>query len=116
MSGETHVTVSMATGQTPRVNVSIYPDDAARLEAKVLPSGTPLLKIEHGDAQVTMWPYEPAEITDNDIATARDRAAMIYQHATRDADRKIADALDARVKAERPNKDDDGAAGALIPA
>ncbi|MCW2858889.1 MAG: site-specific integrase, partial [Actinoallomurus sp.] len=47
-----------------------------------------------------------------------DRAAMIYQHATRDADRKIADALDARVKAERPNKDDDGdgAAGALIPA
>ncbi|WP_327088461.1 tyrosine-type recombinase/integrase [Nonomuraea sp. NBC_01738] len=30
-----------------------------------------------------------------------DRAALIYQHATRDADQKIADALSARVKAER---------------
>ncbi|WP_157254031.1 tyrosine-type recombinase/integrase [Nonomuraea typhae] len=30
-----------------------------------------------------------------------DRAALIYQHATQDADRKIADALSARVKAER---------------
>ncbi|MBP2706208.1 tyrosine-type recombinase/integrase [Microbispora sp. RL4-1S] len=30
-----------------------------------------------------------------------DRAALIYQHATRDADQKIADALSARVEAER---------------
>ncbi|MEU4720712.1 tyrosine-type recombinase/integrase [Nonomuraea dietziae] len=30
-----------------------------------------------------------------------DRAALIYQHATRDADQKIADALSTRVKAER---------------
>jgi integrase len=46
-----------------------------------------------------------------------DRAALIYQHATRDADRKIADALDARIKAERPDDDrDDGEAGALVPA
>lgn len=46
-----------------------------------------------------------------------DRAALIYQHATRDADRKIADALDARVKSERPDQrdDEDGAAGALVP-
>jgi integrase len=42
-----------------------------------------------------------------------DRAALIYQHATRGADRKIADALDARIKAERP--DDDDAVGALVP-
>ncbi|MEO3875707.1 tyrosine-type recombinase/integrase [Nonomuraea sp. B12E4] len=51
-----------------------------------------------------------------------DRAALIYQHATRDADQKIADALSARVKAEqkkakKPKKgDDDGSAGALVPA
>lgn len=46
-----------------------------------------------------------------------DRAALIYQHATRDADRKIADALDARVRAEGPDSDDDdGTAGALVPA
>jgi hypothetical protein len=45
-----------------------------------------------------------------------DRAALIYQHATRDADRKIADALDARIKAERPADDDDGTASALVPA
>jgi integrase len=45
-----------------------------------------------------------------------DRAALIYQHATRDADRKIADALDARVRAERPDSDDDGdPARALFP-
>ncbi|MEU8252049.1 site-specific integrase [Nonomuraea sp. NPDC048916] len=40
-----------------------------------------------------------------------DRAALIYQHATRDADHRIADALSARVKAEqtkREKRDDDG--------
>lgn len=30
-----------------------------------------------------------------------DRATLIYQHATRDADQKIADALSTRVKAAR---------------
>jgi integrase len=44
-----------------------------------------------------------------------DRAALIYQHATRDADRKIADALDARIKSERPDGGEDGAAGVLVP-
>ncbi|MEV6979931.1 hypothetical protein AB0M95_01510 [Sphaerisporangium sp. NPDC051017] len=45
-----------------------------------------------------------------------DRAALIYQHATRDADQRIADALSARVEAERKRDDDDGMAGALAPA
>ncbi|MDP4504030.1 tyrosine-type recombinase/integrase [Nonomuraea turcica] len=52
-----------------------------------------------------------------------DWAALIYQHATRDADQKIADALSARVEAERkkakkkPKRgDDDGTAGVLVPA
>ncbi|MEU0521023.1 tyrosine-type recombinase/integrase [Streptosporangium sp. NPDC006007] len=43
-----------------------------------------------------------------------DRAALIYQHATRDADQRIADALSARVEAERrkePGEGDDGGAG-----
>jgi integrase len=43
-----------------------------------------------------------------------DRAALIYHHASQGADRKIADALDARVRAER--QDDDGTAGALVSA
>jgi hypothetical protein len=43
------------------------------------------------------------------------RAAVSYQHASRSADQRIADALDARVKAERPDDDDD-ALGALVPA
>ncbi|SDM17774.1 tyrosine-type recombinase/integrase [Nonomuraea jiangxiensis] len=54
---------------------------------------------------------------------ASDRAALIYQHATRDADRKITEALSARVKAEQKKvkktprkKDDDGSAGVLVPA
>ncbi|MFD8556793.1 tyrosine-type recombinase/integrase [Streptosporangium canum] len=38
-----------------------------------------------------------------------DRAALIYQHATRDADQKIADALSARVEAEQ-GKNDGGTA------
>jgi integrase len=44
-----------------------------------------------------------------------DRAALIYQHATRGADQKIADALDAQVSEER-GEDDDGTAGMLVPA
>ena len=35
-----------------------------------------------------------------------DRAALIYHHASQGADRKIADALDARVGTERPDDDD----------
>jgi hypothetical protein len=50
-------------------------------------------------------------------ATTVPRATLIYQHATRDADRRIADALDARVRAERPDgDDDDGAAGVRVSA
>lgn len=53
-----------------------------------------------------------------------DRAALIYQHATRDADQRIADALSARVQAEqrkakntkkRKKDHDDGDAGASVP-
>ncbi|GAA1018668.1 putative prophage phiRv2 integrase [Acrocarpospora pleiomorpha] len=46
-----------------------------------------------------------------------DRAALIYQHATKEADQKIADALSARVEADRKDQDDDddGLAGALVP-
>jgi integrase len=33
-----------------------------------------------------------------------DRAALIYQHATRDADGKITDALSVRVEAEKKGK------------
>ena len=43
-----------------------------------------------------------------------DRAALIYHHASQGADRKIADALDAQVRAERPD-DDDGAARVPVP-
>ena len=71
MSGETNVSVDLATGQDPRVNVSLYPDSAARFEAKVLSSGVPLLKIEHGSAEVRLWPRVPTQITDNDVAVAR---------------------------------------------
>ncbi|NBE98566.1 site-specific integrase [Nonomuraea sp. KC401] len=37
-----------------------------------------------------------------------DRAALIYQHATKDADQRIADALSARVEAERTDRRPDG--------
>ncbi|WP_328708730.1 site-specific integrase [Microbispora hainanensis] len=43
-----------------------------------------------------------------------DRAALIYQHATRDADQRIADALSARVEADRKaanGKKESGAEG-----
>ena len=42
---------------------------------------------------------------------------MIYQHEVRGADRAITDAIDTQVQAEhRQDDDDDGAAGALVPA
>ncbi|GAA0273278.1 tyrosine-type recombinase/integrase [Cryptosporangium japonicum] len=54
-------------------------------------------------------------------------AAIVYQHASAEADRKIADAINAELKAaekkkrkarkkKRPNDPDEGAAGALVPA
>jgi integrase len=45
-----------------------------------------------------------------------ERAAMIYQHQARGADRMITDNIDAHVEAERGKPDDDdGAAGVLVP-
>jgi integrase len=49
-----------------------------------------------------------------------ERAAMIYQHRARGADRAITNAIDAHIVTERDSDDDDGdgdgAAGALVPA
>jgi integrase len=47
-----------------------------------------------------------------------ERAAMIYQHEARGADRAITDAIDTPVQAERADKDEDGdgLSGALVPA
>src|ERR1700733_11329730 len=44
-----------------------------------------------------------------------ERAAMIYQHEARGADKAITDAIDTHVQAERDD-DEDGPTGALAPA
>jgi integrase len=45
-----------------------------------------------------------------------ERAAMIYQHEARGADRAITDAIDTHVQAERDHDEgDDGTAGTLAP-
>ena len=43
------------------------------------------------------------------------RAAMIYQHEARDADKTITSAIDVHIVPERGTDDDDGSAGALVP-
>lgn len=46
-----------------------------------------------------------------------DRAAIIYQHVARGADKAITDAIDTHVQAEkRGNDGEDGTAGLLVPA
>jgi hypothetical protein len=47
-----------------------------------------------------------------------ERAAMIYQHKARGADKAITNAIDAHVREgqHQADEDDDGAAGTLIPA
>jgi hypothetical protein len=47
-----------------------------------------------------------------------ERAAMIYQHQARGADKTITDAIDAHVDDEKRRDDggDDGTAGVLVPA
>jgi integrase len=45
-----------------------------------------------------------------------ERAAMIYQHEARGADKAITDAIDKHVDDEHRQDDDDGPAGALVPA
>jgi hypothetical protein len=47
-----------------------------------------------------------------------ERAALIYQHQARGADKIITSNIDAHVEAERKRKeddDDDGTAGVLVP-
>ncbi|MDX3103859.1 hypothetical protein ACIBO5_22040 [Nonomuraea angiospora] len=43
-------------------------------------------------------------LTNTPAVLHSDRAALIYQHATKDADQRIADALSARVEAERKDR------------
>lgn len=49
-----------------------------------------------------------------------ERAALIYQHEARGADKRITDAIDAHLRAGRPEDGDDddegGSAGVLVPA
>ena len=46
-----------------------------------------------------------------------ERAALIYQHEARGADKRITGAIDAHVQAEQgKGDDDDGSAGVLVPA
>ena len=47
-----------------------------------------------------------------------ERAAMIYQHESRGADKTITDAIDRHVQTQHEDGDDDdgGAAGVLVPA
>ena len=45
-----------------------------------------------------------------------ERAALIYQHEARGADKRITDAIDVHVQVERAKTDDEGAAGPLAPA
>jgi integrase len=47
-----------------------------------------------------------------------ERAAMIYQHEARGADKAITDAIDTHVQAEQADRgdDEDGPTGALVPA
>jgi hypothetical protein len=42
-------------------------------------------------------------------------AALIYQHEARGADKRITDATDSHVQAERGRDDEDGTAGTLVP-
>ena len=44
-----------------------------------------------------------------------ERAALIYQHEARGADKRITDAIDTHVQVEQANDDDDGAPGGLLP-
>ena len=44
-----------------------------------------------------------------------ERAAMIYQHEARGADKSITSAIDAHIVTEQ-GRDEDGSAGALVPA
>jgi hypothetical protein len=47
-----------------------------------------------------------------------ERAALIYQHEARGADKRITEAIDFHLQAEygQGDDDDDGPAGALVPA
>ena len=45
-----------------------------------------------------------------------ERAALIYQHKARGADKAVTDAIDAHIRDLQGDEDDGGVAGALVPA
>jgi hypothetical protein len=96
------------------------------VQSKDKASGLPLWVVEVIDADLrgNVLPGRPARRHRStrrrqdapDLPRRKVAAQTIYQHEARGADQRITDAIDSHVQAERGKDDDDGAAGALVPA
>ncbi|GII89484.1 hypothetical protein Ssi03_74740 [Sphaerisporangium siamense] len=72
MSGYSYTTISMHPGQSPRVGVSIYPDQHASVH--YYPAGNDphaFIGIDHCDAHVTIGTTQDTVITDAHVTFAR---------------------------------------------
>lgn len=73
-SKETYVSIAFATGDPVAVAVTLFPDEHARFTLST--SGDrPVLTIKHGPTLIRILPDLTEQITDVDVATARQLAA-----------------------------------------
>jgi integrase len=91
--------------------MSGWPDAARTIGLE----GLPFHDLRHTGNQFAA--YSGAALKDLMVRMGHDseRAALIYQHEARGADKRITDAIDLHVQAERFNDDDGEAAGVLPP-
>jgi len=79
-AGHTYTTITSGPGKPARIDVLVYPDEAARIRVCGLDDGTPQLWISYGDVDVTFLPTL-GPVTATDARIARDLAAKAAAYA-----------------------------------
>ncbi|MDH2429284.1 hypothetical protein [Sphaerisporangium sp. TRM90804] len=96
--GYSYTTISMRPGRSPVVDVSVYPDEHARVQYYPATDG-PLafLSVDHGDAKVNIGTTKHTTVTDAHVRFARDlfeAAARFLADCERLRDEHVGDSGD----------------------
>ncbi|MFI7440796.1 hypothetical protein [Nonomuraea indica] len=71
MTGYSYTTISIDTGEEPRITVALHPDASARVAYYPTNSSRPFIDIEHAGARVIIGTGPDAKVTEQHVTFAR---------------------------------------------
>ena len=103
MKGYSYTTIAMVPGETPRVGVSIYPDENVSVAYYPAPTtSAPFIAIDFADSRVHLGVTSDTTVTDVHVQFARDlfnAAAAFLANCERLRDQNTANGADSSDKA-----------------